>query len=506
MTATWVDDLERELLPDEHAQQWTTPGKMAQHFDDRTVQTPALDLIDEFLVDLATTPDGRGILIMPPQEGKSQRGSRWFPTWMLKRNPDLRIAMTSAEHKLARRFGRQVRDTVREHSEPLGLTISSDLSGQAEWQLAGYDGGVYAVGIGGGLTGRPADVLVIDDPIKNRKQADSDDYRDMVWEWWTDVASTRLAPGAPVLLILTRWHHDDLAGRLLAAEDGHRWKVLRIPAQADHDPEKGETDPLGREPGEFLESARGRTTEQWEAIKVNAGSRTWSAMYQGKPSPESGGMFPRDRWQQYDTPQWVVRDDGSRWVTSYDEILASWDLTFKDTAGTDMVVGQVWMRRGADAFLLDQVRRRMDFPATCQAFRHLSAKWPQAVVKLVEDKANGPAVIASLNRTVPGIIPEEPDGSKTARAAAVSPLQESGNVWLPAPELERDEAAQESPYAWVGDYIEEHAAFPFGQHDDQVDGTSQALKRLVLVPLWDGSIVTDSDLDDELEGFQIAPY
>jgi hypothetical protein len=138
--------------------------------------------------------------------------------------------------------------------------------------------------------------MVIDDPIKDRREADSETYRQAVWDWWTDVASTRLAPGAPVVLILTRWHEDDLAGRLLAAEDGHLWKVLRIPAQADHDPEKGETDPLGREPGEFLESARGRTAAQWEAIKTRVGSRTWNALYQGRPTSAEGNMFKRDHW------------------------------------------------------------------------------------------------------------------------------------------------------------------------------------------------------------------
>lgn len=485
------------MLPDEHAQQWRTPGSLARELDARTVQTPALDLIDEALRELADTEDGRLIVVMPPQEGKSQRCSRWFPTWMLKRNPDCRIAIASAEHKLARKMGRQVRDDVREHGEALGLFVRRDLSGQAEWQLAGYDGGVYAVGIGGGLTGRPVDLLIIDDPIKNREQAESKDYRDKVWDWWTDVASTRLAPGAPVVLILTRWHHDDLAGRLLAAEDGDRWKVLRIPAQADHDPEKGETDPLDREFGEYLESARGRTDQQWAQIKVNAGARTWESMYQGNPTPTTGGMFPKSVWQEYDRPLWIEDPrTGAMIVSHYDDLIASWDLTFKNTTGADMVVGQIWMRRGADAYLLDQVRARMDFVQTCQAFREFSARWPQAIAKLVEDKANGPAVISALAHIVPGIIPEEPHGSKPARAAAVSPLAEAGNVWLPAPEL--------AP--WVGAFIEEAAAFPFGKNDDQVDAMSQGLTRLVLVPLLAGEIVTDSDLDEDLEDFSIATY
>jgi predicted phage terminase large subunit-like protein len=134
------------------------------------------------------------------------------------------------------------------------------------------------------------------------------------------------------------------------------------------------------------------------------------------------------------------------------------------------------MRRGADAYLLDQVRGRMDFVTTCARFREFSAKWPQATLKLVEDKANGTAVINALRRIVNGIVPEEPHGSKEARAAAVTPLVEAGNVWLPSAEL--------AP--WVGALIEEAAAFPTGAHDDQVDTLSQALNRLVLAPLLAG--------------------
>lgn len=475
---------------------WRTPGQMAVALDPRTVQTPALELIDQALVDLMDTPDGRLIVIMPPQEGKSQRVVRRFLTWALSENPDTRAAVASFEHNTARRWGRAIRDDIRDHPE-LGLRIRDDLSAQAEWQLAGYEGGVYSVGVGGALTGRPVDLMVIDDPIKDRKQADSEEYRTNVWDWWTDVASTRLAPGAPVVLILTRWHEDDLAARLLKAEDGDTWQVLRIPAQADHDPTKGETDPLGREVGEFLESARGRTLVQWAAIKVRAGSRTWTALYQGRPSSAEGAILKRTWWQEYDTPQWVERDDGSRMTLGFDEVIQSWDMTFKDTASSDFVVGQVWGRRGADAYLLDQVRGRMDFPATLDAFRRLTARWPQALLKLVEDKANGSAVIASLRRTVPGIVPVEPSGGKEERAAAVSPIPEAGNAWLPSPEL--------AP--WVGDFIEEAAGFPTAAHDDQVDAATQALDRLILQPLTAGEELVGAEEYDYVDsrGYYASP-
>jgi predicted phage terminase large subunit-like protein len=474
---------------------YPTPGALAVALNPNTRQTPALDLIDSALVDLFGTPDGRLIITMPPQEGKSTRVAKDFTLWALEQNPDLRVVTASYGQPLANRNGRAIRNAIMAHPE-LGLGIASDSGAASEWSLAGHDGGVLSVGIGAGVTGRPADLLIIDDPIKDRREADSPTYRQAVWDWWTDAGSARLAPGGPVVLIMTRWHEDDLAGRLLAAEDGHVWQVLNIPAQADHDPSKGERDPLGRQPGEFMESARRRSERQWEAIRVRSGSRTWTALYQGRPSPAEGGYFKRHWWQQYDQPLWIERDDGTRIVTHYDDLVISWDMAFKDLESSDYVAAGVWMRKGADAYLLDRVNRRMDFVETLKAFQQLAARWPQATLKLVEDKANGTAVIAMLSRTVPGVVPEEPHGGKVARAAAISPLVEAGNVWLPAPDL--------AP--WVGDYITQHAAFPTGTNDDEVDQTSQALNRMVLQPLLAGRIVTAEDLDDDLAGFSISPY
>lgn len=474
---------------------WPSPGALAVDLDSRTIQTPALDLIDAELVRLLDTPDGRLIIQMPPQEGKSQRASRRFPLWALEQNPDLRIAIASYEHGVARRWGRAIRDDILQNADVLRLRVRADLSAQSEWQLEGRDGGVYSTGVGGALTGRPVDLLIIDDPIKDRLQADSRTYRDRIWDWWTDVASTRLAPGAPVVLILTRWHHDDLAGRLTGAEDGHLWRVLNVPAQADHRPEKGETDPLGREPEQFMTSARGRTREQWDAIKRRSGSRTWASLYQGHPTPDTGNLYPADGWARYTQPLWVVRDDGARIVPDAGrdpnvELVQSWDFTFKDTKGSDFVVGQVWMRRGPKAYLLDQVRRRAGFAESCQMMLDMTARWPQAIAKLVEDKANGPAILNALRSKVGGLIPVEPEGSKYARASAVSPFVEAHDVVLPDP------VAIEGA-AWVSDFTDEARDFPNATHDDTVDAFSQAVHRLLLVPILTGQTFDETDLLDE---------
>lgn len=487
MTLGWAEVAAREF--EAPTARWVSPGEMAQQLDVRTVQTPALQLIDDALVEAFRTPDARLIITMPPQEGKSTRVARDFLIWALTQNPDLRIVAGSYGQGLANRNGRVVRNMIVGHPE-LGLGIAPDNGSVHEWQLAGHQGGMLAVGRGTMVTGMPAELLVIDDPIKDRKEADSQVIRDVCWEWWTESLSTRLAPGAPVVVIMTRWHEDDLVGRLLAAEDGHLWTVLNIPAEADHHPEKGETDPLGRKPGEFMVSARGRTKRQWQAIRVRVGARTWNALYQGRPSPAEGGVFKRDWWQQYEVPLWITDGVVCR-IVGMDAVLASWDMAFKDTDASDYVVGQVWAQQGANIYLLDQVRGRWDFPETLRQVRQLAVKWPDALLKIVEDKANGTAVLAQLRHTVPGLVAETPTESKPARAQAVAPLVEARNVHLPSPEL--------AP--WVGAFIDECAAFDNGAHDDQVDAMSQALKRMVILPLF-----ADDEEDDEPAYTDLTPW
>ena len=290
----------------------------------------------------------------------------------------------------------------------------------------------------------------------------------------------------------TRWHADDMIGRLLERDAHAGWTYLNIPAQCE-DPV---ADPLGRrQVGEFMVSARGRSQRQWESRKLTAGSRVWNALYQGHPSPAEGGIFKREWWQQYDTPQWLVRDDGSYWATGFDEVLISADLTFKGTDHSDYVAIGVWARRNAEAWLLDQICDRWDFVTTLKRFEALCAKWPQATLKLVEDKANGPALISMLGKRIPGIVPVTPEGGKEVRANAWAPLVEAGNVWIPSSRL--------AP--WASDYIEQHAAFPNAAHDDMVDQSSQAVDRLILRPLLDHTRTIGS-FADYFDSNQIINY
>ena len=251
----------------------------------------------------------------------------------------------------------------------------------------------------------------------------------------------------------TRWHTDDLAGRLVERDVEAGWQVLNIPAQCD-DPAG---DPLGRQLGEFMTSARGRSRRQWELRKATAGSRSWNALYQGRPAPAEGGAFQRSWWKRWDQPPALVHG-----------VIQSWDMTFKGTDHSDFVVGQVWAIDGPNMHLLDQARGRWSFVETVRQVELMRERWPQTTATLVEDKANGTAVIDLLSRRIPGLIPVQPQGGKEVRAAAVSPFVEAGNVWLPAGQR------------WADDLIEEAAAFPNSSHDDQVDALTQALTYMHL--------------------------
>ena len=298
-------------------------------------------------------------------------------------------------------------------------------------------------------------------------------------DWWDVVMSTRVndPKTAAKVVVMQRCHQRDLSGHLL--EQGG-YQHLCLPAEYEGPctvTSIGFSDPR-REHGELLWREQFGPEEMVD-LKRSMGSYAVAGQLQQRPSPTGGGIFKR-HWFKFwqppgaNLPPVLVRfPDGTiRPVTAHairlvDERAQSWDCAFKDSDTSDFVVGQVWGRLGSAFLLLDQVRARMDCPDTVKAVRHVSAKWHPCSAKLIEDKANGSAVIQMLSREIPGLLPVNPEGGKIARAMAVSPLIEAGNVFLPHPEF--------AP--WVNDLIEECAAFPNGAHDDQVDAMTQILLR-----------------------------
>lgn len=415
-----------------------------------------IDLIVSTLQEAIDTPNSRTIITMPPRHSKSVHTSELLPGYALGQHPHWRVMASSHMQQLADMFSRRVRNRINNPRWPYrSVRVAHDKGAVQRWDIEGTDGGYVAVGRGGSPTGEGANLLIVDDPIRNAADAESQTVRDAVWEWWTGTMYTRLEPGGIIILTATRWHDDDLTGRLLEAEKhgGEHWNHLHLPAICD-----SEDDPLGREIGEALWPER-FPIERLNVIRENVGARVWNAQYQGRPSPDIGAIIQRQWWHYYEQ-----RPD----LDSFDRIIQSWDMTFKKTDTGSYIVGQVWGARAADRYLLDQMRFRGDFPAAINAMRAMSAAWPMSSEKIVEDKANGPAIVATLRNEIPGIIEVTPEGGKVARANAVAWMIEAGNVYIPAPSL--------AP--WVDDFVEECSVFPNGVNDDQVDSMTQALTRL----------------------------
>lgn len=426
-----------------------------------------------FLADVLDGRSPRLVITMPPRHGKSELVSRRFPAWAFGINPDLSIIAASYSDDLSKRMNKDVQ-RIMDAPEYSMLFPNSTLSKRRNaggidnmsvrtmdlFEIPGHSGSYRSAGVGGGITGMGADILSIDDPFKDRASADSPTLRQRVWDWYASTAYTRLSPGGGVLVTVTRWHEDDLVGRLLAAQGQNgadRWTVVNYPAIA-------ETDERHRDKGEALHPDR-YPLPALKRIRANIGEYEWSALYQQHPTPMGGGVFKREWFRFYDQSTIPVR---------FDRIFQSWDFTFKASAHSDNVCGQLWGKKGPDFFLLDCVCDKMTFVESLKAMLLMTERHPEAVAKYVEAKANGEAIMDMVRQKVPGVIPVTPTESKVARAHAVTPLFQAGNVYVP----------KEAP--WVYDYLDELTKFPNAAHDDRVDATTQGLSQnMTEFSLWD---------------------
>lgn len=259
---------------------------LAVRCDPTIRRTPALDLLDQRLTETVGTPGGRLVISVPPQEGKTTL-LQWSCARALITAPESRLVYVSYAALLARRSGRIVRGLIRVHGPAWGLAVAADHADASDWELDDHRGGVVSVGREGTITGRPAEGVLLDDSLKGRKEADSEVILASLHSLWESVLRPRLAPGAWVVCVQTRWSEHDLAGRFGA----EGWPVLNIPALADG----RAPDALARPVGTFLVSARGRTETEWRAIRADVGEREWAALYQGMPAPPEGGIF-RQEW------------------------------------------------------------------------------------------------------------------------------------------------------------------------------------------------------------------
>ena len=392
------------------------------------------------------------VLNCPPQHGKSVSVTQTLPSWIVGKYPDKRCIVACYNDELAGSFGRSNRDKINEYGQHI-FGVKLKKSTDRDLELADHEGCIIFRGIQSSLTGRSADVFIIDDPIKNRAEADSQTYRDRIWEEWQNSIKTRSQANTKVIIIQTRWHEDDLSGRVIREENNV--EVVNIPVEAE------ENDILGRNVGDALCPEIGKDNKWLEMFKqsyitdsIGGGVRAWNALYMGRPTSAEGNIFKREWWQYYDKLPDNIQLVG-----------ISVDATFKDSDTSDFVAIEVWGKLNGDYYLIDLIKRRMDFPETLRAIKHMNSKYPQRHSILVEDKANGSAIISMLKHEIGSIIAITPKESKVARANAITGIVEGGNVYLPR-------------YAdFTNEFVEEFASFPNGVHDDMVDSCTQFINH-----------------------------
>lgn len=451
------------------------------------------DCIDKLLNNDLLNEDGvpyEGVTIeQPPQTGKTTVITATVPSYFLGRNPFGHVISIAYGEDLAVKFGRRNKQKVEEFGKPLfGIELSKNSASALEFEIEGTNGGMISRGIGGAITGNPADLILVDDPYKNRQEADSVIYQQFVIDEWLNTIQTRASSKCKYIVVHTRWNENDLIGYLHETEP-KKWFRIRFPAIAEEDEPH-----IGRKAGEALLPEAGKDLawllkkkESYEKDPMEGGLRAWEALYQQNPTSKEGNMVKRDWWKRF-TLTLAMQKPGF-WPVK----VQSWDCSFKDTDGTDPVAGQVWAKSGANYYLIDHKGGRMDIVKTMNNINAWNTKHPDAVAKLIEDKANGPAVIRIMRDKVSGLIPIRATKSKAERLNAVVPLWQAGNVYIP-------DKIEVSPGVfvkcdWAADIIEQYAAFrpeKKVQKDDEVDAGSQALNWLYF---YDAPVVDASQHD-----------
>jgi predicted phage terminase large subunit-like protein len=407
--------------------------------------------LERFVQQVERQESPRLMIQVPPRHGKSRLASQEFPAWALGHHPEWEVITSSYAVSLPVDFSRNIRERLRDEvfKATFPYTELHPESQSVESWKTTKGGGFLAAGVGGAITGKGAHILIIDDPIKNAEEAESQTVRNAIWNWYTSTAYTRLAPGGGVLIIQTRWHTDDLSGRVeqqMREEDGEEWEIVRYSAIALED----ET---YRKAGDALHPER-YNIEALERIKKAVGPRTWNALYMQNPVPDEGAYFTRSMFQRYEQAPELL------------EVYNTWDLAVGQKQQNDWSVGLKW---GVDAndniYILDLLRGRFDAAELADHILDMWKSTSRTQACGIEEGQIKLTLGPFLERRVKERrlhsfhqIPLKPGRQdKVARARTIQGRMRQGQVYFPA----------DAP--WMDRLMDEMLSFPFGKHDDQVD-------------------------------------
>lgn len=419
-----------------------------------------LDLLNTYLCELTARRIKRLMVIMPPRHGKSMFISQYFPVWYLGNHQNERILLSSYEADIASSWGRKVKDIIIDKGiELFGITLKEDSKAANRWDVEGATGGMNTAGIGGPLTGKGANLMIIDDPVKNSIEANSKTYRDRAWDWFTSTAYTRLEPDGVVVLMMTRWHEDDLAGRILKDDtESKKWTLLHLPALAE------ENDALGRKKGEALWKERYDEKDLNEILETS-GSYWFSSLYQGKPTPAEGKIFKRSLFRYYEEENnyYVLKkgDVSKRVEKSRCKIFQTVDTAATEEKTSNYFVIMTWgITPEKELLLLDIFREKIETTKHNSTIRNIYMRHKPFIIG-IEKKTFGLTIIQQMKSELP-IKSLDADQDKVARALVIGAKYENGLIYHPL------------KAHWLKDFEDELLEFPNGTNDDQVDCTSYA--------------------------------
>lgn len=462
---------------------------------------PHVNLINQKLIAMARGDIDRAAFALPPGHSKTSLVSEWHPAWRLALDPTLEIGIGSYNIPISLKIGYEVRRIVKEFSPEIGVEIVEDSKSVAHWRTSEGGRVVATSVVGGSWTSHHFHLIIIDDPVKGAEQAESPTYKEKVWDEYRRTLLSRLYQGGALCLVQTRWAVDDLMGRVLKQE-GDAWDLTSLPAEA----EPG--DPLGRAEGEAL-CPEIQTKENLERTSLIMGTYGYTALYQQRPTPKSGGIL-KHIWWRYWVPRGTLEEFGPVTVEgksvevvelpeAFDSpVVQSWDMNFKKLVRAilgarepDAVSGLVGARLGAQYFVLDRIYGRVGFDETLEMVRELTARNPSALAKVVEYAANGPDVMAKLRHEVGGFIPHVPIGTKMARATgmfavgtdedkharavSMAAAIQAGDFYLPHPRykpIDFRTGATPTGWPWTEAFIHNLGLFPRDGKDD-TDALSQ---------------------------------
>lgn len=441
------------------------------------------------------------LLSIPPRSGKSYTITETLPSWFLGKNPTGNVIICGYEGTFAEGFSRRNRDKFNRYAKDIfRVEENPNIQGVAQWETAA-GGRCRAAGLKGGITGFGAELFIIDDPIKNQEMAESETVLAKIHDEMGPSVQSRIHPGGKLIVIQTRWVENDVIGYIQSNWSDYVWADINLPCECEDEA----TDPLHRKLGDSLMGdhmgdfnlpQRIRNDNIWLRSKkmlvcAGEGERVWNALYQGHPSAQNGNLFRDNWWKRYCRRIGGETEDGSAVsaridIADMEYTCLSVDATFKKTETSDRVAITLWGLSQKNAYLYKLINKRMGFTETVERIKRLCGEYPGIDQLIIEDKANGSAIIDTLKYTdgIPPIVAVNPLGGKYSRAQAVSPFIAGGSVYIPVDftESERREIEDDNHIeTGYGRFLYQMSHFPFAKNDDMVDSMSQALSRLIKI-------------------------